>query len=138
VNVSDLDRATRFYTGVLGLRVAARTPDVAFLTSKGAGWDLALHAAARPADAALPLGCHTIGFEVAEPVQLVDLHDALARSGARVMAVDQGDHWSLHSADPDGNRLEVYAAVSGAGRGRWGKGRVLATADLEEARASRA
>jgi catechol-2,3-dioxygenase len=136
VNVRDAARAARFYTGLLGLRVRHDTRDAVFLSAGGSGWDLALHASAGAADPPTALGCRSIGFEVGGPEELAEIHAALTRRAAPVMAVDHGATWSIHTEDPDGNIVEIYCAApaSIATDSRWGHGRVLEAADFDAVR----
>ena len=66
LRVSDLDRACRFYTRVLGLRVLSREAGVVYLASRDAHHEMALHAGAVDGPAPpISLGCRFVGFEVA-------------------------------------------------------------------------
>ena len=106
LRVTDIERAVRFYTRVLGLRVSRRQPGVVFLASADATHDIALYA--HQPDGPRPpiwVGCRFIGFEV-------DSKEALARvcerlGGARMTIVDARDSWSVHTTDPDGNGVEI-------------------------------
>lgn len=109
LGVRDVERAARFYTQVLGLRVTRRLPNLLWLSCPGmAGHDIALHATG--ADTPLPPrgGAGSIGFEAANPRELAELVDRAAGSGARVMMVEHGSTWSIHTSDPDGNEIEIY------------------------------
>lgn len=110
LRVSDLDRACRFYTRVLGLRVATRAPGVASLSSLDGINEVSLHAG--PSDAPVPptsLGCRFVGFEVDTLTTLVSVCERLG--GARAHVVDYGDSWSVHTSDPDGNSVEIYCHI---------------------------
>jgi catechol 2,3-dioxygenase len=138
LNVRDLDRATRFYSNVLGLRVAHAAAGLVFLAGAASGHDLVLHAGA--ADVSVPPlapGCGSIGFEVEDRRQLAAVCERLTRSGARVAAIDQGISWSVHTTDPDGTRVEVFCATRYPAntRGQWtGTGRALGLEELLAAR----
>lgn len=135
VHVRDLDRATRFYEKVLGLTVAHRVGGLVFLSAGGSHHDVALVAGA--ADVAVPPlapGCASVGFEVDSRQELAAVCDRLTRSGARVSVIDKGVCWSVHSTDPDGNRIEVFCDTrhEPGGRAVWnGTGRTLGRADLD-------
>jgi catechol-2,3-dioxygenase len=138
LNVRDLDRATRFYSDVLGLRVAHAAAGLVFLAGSTSHHDLVLHAGA--ADVTVPPlapGVGSIGFEVEDRSQLAALCERLTRSGARVAAIDQGISWSVHTTDPDGTRVEVFCATRqpATARGQWsGAGRALSLDELLAAR----
>ena len=133
LRVTDLDRACRFYTRVLGLSVASRESGLAFLSSPDARNELTLHA--RRSEGPPPpvsLGCRFVGFEVGTLAALVSVCDRLG--GARAHVVDYGDSWSVHTSDPDGNGVEIYChmpAGSGASAGQLGR-----TASLQDLRAA--
>jgi catechol 2,3-dioxygenase len=134
LTVRDLDRATRFYSNVLGLRVGYASPGLVVLAGTASHHDLVLHGGA--ADINLPPlapGCGSIGFEVEGRRQLAEICERLMRSGARVAAIDQGVSWSIHTTDPDGTRVEVFCATRpGAIQpGHWtGTGRALSLDEL--------
>lgn len=137
LHVRDLDRATRFYSQVLGLQVARAAPGLVWLSSGQPHYDVALHAGAP--DAAAPpiaLGCASIGFEVRGRARLAELCDRLTRSGARVAALDHGISWSVHTTDPDGNKVEVFCDMTHetSGRAVWNRwGRAIGLAELQQA-----
>lgn len=107
LRVTDLDRACRFYTRVLGLRVLSRESGVAYLASRDAHHEIALHAAASDGPPPpISLGCRFVGFEVPNKAALAAVCGRLG--GARAQIVDYGDSWSVHTSDPDGNGVEIY------------------------------
>jgi catechol-2,3-dioxygenase len=134
LNVTDLGRATRFYTQVLGLRISARSGGLVFLSSGAPHHELALHELPTAAgDPPITRGVGTVGFEVPDRLELAAVCDRLLRSGARVTAMDQGISVSLHTADPDGNRLEVYCDTrhEASGRRVWtGEARTVTAAEI--------
>jgi catechol 2,3-dioxygenase-like lactoylglutathione lyase family enzyme len=110
VDVSDLDRAERFYTDVLGMRVELRLPDQRLLRY-GDGNCALFHKPGRPgpdpAVIAQPLGKSHHAFEV--PWEDLDAARRLfAERGIPHHApIDWGDHHCLYFLDPDGNLLEL-------------------------------
>jgi catechol-2,3-dioxygenase len=113
LDVSDLDRAERFYTEVLGLQVAQRFGHHQVLLRCG-GQMLALFERQdllpRVTDRiANPLGKGHHAFKVS----LADLQNARETFTARGIPtygpIDWGDHDCLYFLDPDGNLLEIVA-----------------------------
>ena len=110
VDVADLDRAERFYTEVLGMRVELRLPDQRLLRY-GDG-NCALFWKPERAPGGLdqvrePLGKSHHAFEVAWE----DLDRALRLFAERAIPhhapIDWGDHLCCYFLDPDGNLLEL-------------------------------
>lgn len=116
LNVRDLERAVRFYEGVLGLRLVARAEirgaPMAFFSIAGNHHDLALRetgggAPTAPADApglahfALKIGDHLDVLRAAR----AHLH---AHGVAIERTVDHKVSQSHYVRDPDGNSVELY------------------------------
>jgi catechol 2,3-dioxygenase-like lactoylglutathione lyase family enzyme len=105
VYVSDMDRAVRFYTEVLGLRLAYRFGDHWASVQVGSGLTIGLH----PASAESPAGRRgsmAIGLELSG----VSIHDAVQQLGAKGVefqgAINEGKAGSFVGFDdPDGNQL---------------------------------
>jgi catechol 2,3-dioxygenase-like lactoylglutathione lyase family enzyme len=105
VYVSNMDRAVRFYTEVLGLRLAYRFGDHWASVEVGKGLTIGLH----PASAESPAGRRgsmSIGLELSG----VSIHDAVSRLEAKGVKfegiVNEGKSGSfIGFADPDGNQL---------------------------------
>ena len=137
VFVRDLERAAHFYTRALGLRVSHRQAGACYLTSGAAHHEIALfeHGSEQAPPPPLAVGCRSLGFEVTSKAELAQLCDRLG--GARATAVDNGITWSIHTTDPDGNRIEVFcdtrhdAERSGSARGT---ARALSLTELRAAR----
>ena len=139
LRVSDLDRACRFYTRVLGLRVLSREAGVVYLASQNAHHERALHAGAVDGPAPpISLGCRFVGFEVANESALAEVCGRLG--GARAQIVDYGDSWSVHTSDPDGNGVEIYchSPAHRDGQTRAVLGRTSSLADLRAAASGKA
>jgi len=108
--VTDLERAERFYVGVLGLERTMRLPDQALLTLAGVNIGLMHAEHLAPADPRIledPLGKAHHAF-------LIDARDLdtwqrkLESAGIPTSrVVDWGDHRCLYFLDPDGNLLEL-------------------------------
>jgi catechol 2,3-dioxygenase len=133
LRVKNLDRAVRFYTRVLGLRVAAREPGMALLEVADSRQQIALHADGTDRVAPpLSLGCQFIGFEVPSTRHLAALCERLG--GARATIVNAGDSWSLQTTDPDGNGIEIYCATGAMDpEGVARPARTMSLADLQTA-----
>jgi catechol-2,3-dioxygenase len=121
LKVRDLERSEAFYSGVLGLPVAARLerPAMTFFTL-GNHHDFALMqvaADAPDANSSAP-GLLHVAFRVGDTTdELRAVKDELDAAGVTIDSVT--DHTVTHSIylrDPDGNGLELYVDVSGAWR----------------------
>lgn len=115
IEVSDLQRAEHFYTGVLGLAVVARFGDQVLLQC--ADQNLALFRVARPpldADArreliSRPLGRGHHAFRV-NTADFAAARQGLAAAGVESgKVIDWGDHDCIYFLDPDGNLLEMVS-----------------------------
>jgi len=115
IEVSDRERAERFYVGVLGFPVVARFGDQTMLDC--GGQNLALFVVSRPPLEAAernrrisnPLGKGHHAFKVSRP----DFDAAkaeLAAAGVETASpIDWGDHDCIYFLDPDGNLLELVS-----------------------------
>ena len=113
VDVSDLDRAERFYTEVLGLEVAQRFGQHQVLLRCG-GQMLALFArrdlpprVTDRIDNPLGKGHHAfkVSYEDLQAAQTLFRERGAPTYGP----IDWGDHDCLYFLDPDGNLLEIVA-----------------------------
>lgn len=135
--VSDLDRAVRFYTDVLGFQVLSREPrmNAVFLrTAESTNHhDLGLFGLG---DGAAPRQRHHVGlyhlaWQVNTIEELAELRGPLLESGALTGESSHGATLSLYGADPDGNEFEIMWMLP---RSAWGEHEtkaVVARLDLE-------
>jgi len=119
VDVADLERATRFYTEILGMTIEMRLPDQVLLRYGDGNCALFLKPDRQPGgrdQIEHPLGKSHHAFEV----DYAELEQARAIFAARGIpfhpAIDWGDHDCLYFLDPDENLLELvaYRAARGA------------------------
>jgi catechol 2,3-dioxygenase-like lactoylglutathione lyase family enzyme len=115
IEVGDLARAERFYTGVLGLQVVNRFGDQVLLDCGGQNLALfevqrsPLDAAARKSLIAHPLGRGHHAFKV-KASDFAVARASLAAAGVESAApIDWGDHDCIYFLDPDGNLLEMVS-----------------------------
>jgi len=113
LEVADLARAERFYTGVLGLAVVTRMGDQILLDCGGQNLALfevprrPMTAAERHARISHPLGAGHHAFRVSHRDYL-SARVAFASAGVETAEpIDWGDHDCLYFLDPDGNLLEI-------------------------------
>jgi glyoxylase I family protein len=112
VYVSDLGRAERFYTEILGMTVQMRLPDQVLLRYGDGACALFFKPGRVPGgreEIEDPLGKAHHAFRV----DAADLARARALFEARGIPyhapIDWGDHECLYFLDPDGNLLELVA-----------------------------
>lgn len=112
VDVSDLSRAERFYTDVLGMSVEMRLADQLLLSYGTGNCALFLKPDRVPGgldQIANPLGKSHHCFEV-PPEELAEAERLFSERGVPFHApIDWGDHDCLYFLDPDGNLLEIVA-----------------------------
>ena len=104
VYVSDMDRAVRFYSETLGLKLAYRFGDHWASVEAGRGLTIGLHPASNQARAGRK-GSMAIGLELAGSLQ--DAIKALAAKGVRFQDnANEGKAGAFVGfEDPDGNQL---------------------------------
>jgi len=128
LNVTDLERAIRFYTDLLGFTVAFQYEGaVAWLNfgqyregvgGPGQGFhDLALYRVARPAleDRRQRAGMNHVALRLASPDEVDRAAEFLATKGIMVLKGPQthkedNDRY-LYFEDPDGNMIELVAST---------------------------
>jgi catechol 2,3-dioxygenase len=118
LRVTDLERAERFYNGLLGLPIMTRFDEqgmkMTFFTL-GNHHDFAVMEVSGEGSSAAETatGLHHVAFKIGN--SLDELREAKAHLEAAGVAVDPVDHEvtkSLYFADPDGNGVEVYVDAS--------------------------
>ncbi len=119
LNVSDLQRAERFYTEVLGMSVCARLNEQGMnmlFFSLGDHHDLALSEVSDEGIAGgQSSGLNHVAFRIGTKMeQLVEAKNHLQAQGLELMPIDHEVTKSLYFDDPDGNTVEVYVDVSTA------------------------
>ena len=115
IEVTDLAKAERFYTAVLGLTVVARFGDQVLLQC--GDQNLALFRVARPPldletrrdRIAHPLGKGHHAFRVSRENFAVAEERLQAEGVETANPIDWGDHDCRYFLDPDGNLLEIVA-----------------------------
>lgn len=120
VCVSNMDRAVRFYTEVLGLRLAYRFGDHWASVEVGKGLTIGLHPASERSPAGRK-GSMTIGLELSGSIQ--DAMKSLESKGVKFLdVVNEGKAGMFaHFEDPDGNSL--YLAQLDWGHVNQGEGK---------------
>jgi catechol 2,3-dioxygenase len=121
VQVSDLERAERFYGDLLGLPVCAHYDEngmrMAFF-SLGNHHDFAVLEVGGDVDRGEnATGLHHVAFNIGTTMD--ELREAKAKLDAAGVASEPIDHEvtkSLYLADPDGNGIELYIDASDAWR----------------------
>ena len=107
VFVSDMDRAVRFYTEVLGLKLASRYGDHWATAEAGNGFTIGLHPPSPKYPAPGTKGSMMVGLEIEEPLEGVV--KTLGEKGVRTQAIEQGEGGKfLHLEDPDGNEIYLW------------------------------
>jgi catechol 2,3-dioxygenase-like lactoylglutathione lyase family enzyme len=121
VFVSDLDRARRFYTEVLGFKVSDVYPDsmmpggMVFLRCNGDHHCLALVGGK---DESRDKSLHHLAFELATLDEVFRARDHLRMSGAKIVYEGRrraGCQIAVEFLDPDGHHLELYWGVDQIG-----------------------
>lgn len=115
LEVSDLKRAERFYTSVLGFEVVARFGDQVLMECGGQNLALfgvhrsSLTAAERAALIGHPLGKGHHAFKVSRG-DFAQARATLTAAGVECApTIDWGDHDCMYFLDPDGNLLELVS-----------------------------
>jgi catechol 2,3-dioxygenase len=114
LNVTDVERSTRFYRDVVGFQVSRHRPDGSgtFLTCGVVHHNLALFKAppgARPREKG-QIGLNHFAFKVENYEALQEAHKRLVDAGAPIDHVtDHGMTRSVYFLDPDGIMMELFA-----------------------------
>jgi len=111
LKVRDLERATRFYSEILGLKVTQAIGDhFVFLSAGNTHHEIALQLAPASASEVSPnsLGLYHVAFEVFSIEELSSLLEKLRLEGFTSQIVDHGISIAAYLSDPDGNGVEVF------------------------------
>jgi len=117
LKVRDRQRAEGFYEGILGLQVAARMsrPPMTFFTL-GNHHDFAIVEVGTDGPDAAPNspGLYHAAFKIGESIEeLRAAKEYLEGAGVPILGVsDHTVSQSIYTADPDGNRIELYVDTS--------------------------
>jgi catechol 2,3-dioxygenase len=113
LNVTDVERSTKFYRDVVGFQVSRFRPDGsgAFLTCGIVHHNLALFKApanARPSEEGA-IGLNHFAFKVENYQTLQEAHKRLIEANATIdHIVDHGMTRSVYFMDPDGIKMELF------------------------------
>lgn len=107
--VSNMDRAIRFYTEGLGLKLVYRFGDDWASLKTDDGMNVGLHPASKESPAGRK-GSITIGFEVSESIRKTVA--TMKEKGVKFITpiVDDQEIKAAHFEDPDGNEMYVVEA----------------------------
>lgn len=110
VNVSDLSRALKFYTEILGLQLIHKGNTDAYL-EWGSAWICLLEKPAYSESMANSIGVDHIAFSITEEyfdeaVQILQANEVRIIRGP----VKRGAGWSINFLDPDGLQLELHTS----------------------------
>jgi catechol 2,3-dioxygenase len=112
LKVSDLDRAVRFYTEVLGFEEQARMgSQAAFLSAGGYHHHIGLNTWESSGGSRPPPGSTGLyHFAIRYPTRaaLARAVQAVLEAGIRIGASDHGVSEAVYFEDPDGNGIEIY------------------------------
>lgn len=134
--VRDLERAIRFYSGILHLRLVERAGGTfAFLSGSDSHHDVALQLADVDAPGTAPhaTGVDHVAFELHGKKEFALAFKAAAEAGVEVKTIDNGISWSMYFPDPEGNQLELFCdnRARPGGRALWnGEARDLSTEEI--------
>jgi predicted enzyme related to lactoylglutathione lyase len=108
VFVSNMDRAVRFYTETLGLKLTNRFGDHWATVEAGKGLTIGLHPASPKYPAPGTRGAVMLGMEIDEPVERVvaRLSDKGVPIKGSIVRDESGNF--AHLEDPDGNEIYLW------------------------------
>jgi predicted enzyme related to lactoylglutathione lyase len=113
VFVSNMDNAVRFYTEVLGLRLADRFGDHWATIEAGSGFTIGLHPASPKFPAPGTKGAITLGLEIRMSIDQVVAR--LMASGVKVGVVIRNPTGNFADCeDPDGNPFYLWEVIQAA------------------------
>lgn len=109
LKVRELERATTFYTDVLGLEVTETQGRYRFLSWGDRHHDVALQEVGSDAPGSPQgVGLYHAAFEVDTGKALAGIYERMQDRNGTVSPVDHGISKALYFDDPDGNGVEVY------------------------------
>jgi catechol 2,3-dioxygenase len=110
LNSPNLEAMEKFYTEVMGLKVTDRGTvarlggvKIVFMSANPEN-----HHQVVLIESKAPSNVQQLSFKVDALADLRVMRDRLAAAGAPITPIDHGNAWSVYSADPDGNGVEVY------------------------------
>jgi len=108
VFISNMDQAIRFYTEVLGLKLADRFGDHWATVEAGKGLTIGLHPASPKYPAPGTKGAVMLGLEIDEAIEGVV--DRLSQKGVLIKGPIVRDEPGkfVHLEDPDGNEIYLW------------------------------
>lgn len=109
LKVSNLKKCEKFYTELLGFKVAERVNRYLFLTLGKKHHDLALQEivnAKKPTENSI--GLYHFAIETKNLKELASLYFKLRKEKIDVSPIDHGISKALYFSDPDGNGIEIY------------------------------
>jgi catechol 2,3-dioxygenase-like lactoylglutathione lyase family enzyme len=115
VMISNMDASVRFYTEILGLKLANRYGDHWATVDGGQGLTIGLHPASSKHPAPGSKGGMLIGLEIDEPIEgaVADLKAKGVRFSGPIVN-DAGSGSFAYFEDPDGNSLYLWETNPGA------------------------
>ena len=109
LKVSDLRKAEKFYTKLLGFKVRERVNNYLFLTLGKKHHDLALQEIVNAKkQTENTVGLYHFAIEAKNLKELAKLYFKLKKEKIDVSPIDHGISKALYFSDPDGNGIEVY------------------------------
>ena len=113
VFVSNMDRAVKFYTEVLGLKLTNRFGDHWATVDAGKGLTIGLHPASPEYPAPGTKGGIMLGLEIDEPIDraIARLTGMGVRMTGPIIKSEPGSF--VHLEDPDGNAIYLWEVVPG-------------------------
>ena len=111
LNVSDLKRAERFYTQLLGFEIREKVDDnFVFLTLGEHHHDVALRnvGTGAPQPPQGSTGLYHVAFELSDMKEFAAAYQRLKEAGIALKAVDHGISKTMYFSDPDKNGIELY------------------------------
>lgn len=133
--VADTDRATRFYTEVIGLAEVAREDRLGavFLRSPRSGnhHDLGLFGVDQAGPRQRGVGLYHLTWQLDTIDELVEFRPRLTEAGALTGESSHGATKSVYGVDPDGNEFEVMWMLPQEEWGRYADAGVVEPLDLD-------